>query len=103
MRGWLNYYSIADMKRNIEDLNGWLYRRIRMCIWKQWKLPRTRMRKLIGLGVASHYAATIANDRKGCWIVRRGDKQIKIKKGLPQSFKGYDSNGYSLFYAVTTV
>lgn len=41
--------------------------------------------------------------RHGCWIVRRGDKQIKIKKGLPQSFKGYDSNGYSLFYAVTTV
>lgn len=40
---------------------------------------------------------------KRCWIVRRGDKQIKIKKGLPQSFKGYDSNGYSLFYAVTTV
>ena len=39
----------------------------------------------------------------GCWIVRRGDKQIQIKKGLPQSFKGYDSNGYSLFYAVTTV
>lgn len=32
-----------------------------------------------------------------CWIVRRGDKQIQIKKGLPQSFKGYDSNGYSLF------
>ncbi|SCI37751.1 Uncharacterised protein [uncultured Clostridium sp.] len=41
--------------------------------------------------------------RRGCWIVRRGDKQIQIKKGLPQSFKGYDSNGYSLFYAVTTV
>ena len=44
MRGWLNYYGIADMKNNIESLNGWLYRRIRMCIWKQWKLPRTRMR-----------------------------------------------------------
>lgn len=41
--------------------------------------------------------------RHRCWIVRRGDKQIQIKKGLPQSFKGYDSNGYSLFYAVTTV
>ena len=39
-----------------------------MCIWKQWKLPRTRMRKLIGLGVDSHYAATIANDRKGYWF-----------------------------------
>lgn len=75
MRGWLNYYSIADMKRNIEDLNGWLYRRIRMCIWKQWKLPRTRMRKLIELGVASHYAATIANDRKGYWF-NAGNKAV---------------------------
>ena len=68
MRGWLNYYGIADMKNNVEKLNGWLYRRIRMCIWKQWKLPRTRMRKLIGLGVDSHYAATIAYDRKGYWF-----------------------------------
>ena len=75
MRGWLNYYSIADMKNNIEDLNGWLYRRIRMCIWKQWKLPRTRMRRLIGLGVDSHYAATIAYDRKGYWF-NAGNKAV---------------------------
>ena len=75
MRGWLNYYSMADMKNNIEDLNGWLYRRIRMCIWKQWKLPRTRMRKLIGLGVDGHYAATIAYDRKGYWF-NAGNKAV---------------------------
>ena len=75
MRGWLNYFSIADMKNNIGDLNGWLYRRIRMCIWKQWKLPRTRMRKLIGLGVDSHYAATIAYDRKGYWF-NAGNKAV---------------------------
>ena len=75
MRGWLNYYSMADMKNNIEGLNGWLYRRIRMCIWKQWKLPRTRMRKLIGLGVNSHYAATIAYDRKGYWF-NAGNKVV---------------------------
>ena len=75
MRGWLNYYSIADMKNNMEALNGWLYRRIRMCIWKQWKLPRTRVRKLIGLGVDSHYAATIANDRKGYWF-NAGNKAV---------------------------
>ena len=75
MRGWMNYYSMADMKSNIESLNGWLYRRIRMCIWKQWKLPRTRMRKLIGLGVDSHYAATIAYDRKGYWF-NAGNKAV---------------------------
>ena len=75
MRGWMNYYSMADMKSNIESLNGWLYRRIRMCIWKQWKLPRTRMRKLIGLGVDSHYAAIIAYDRKGYWF-NAGNKAV---------------------------
>ena len=75
MRGWLNYYGIAEMKTNIESLNGWLYRRIRMCIWKQWKLPKTRMRKLIGLGVDSHYAGTIAYDRKGYWF-NAGNKAV---------------------------
>lgn|GEM_PF-2689315 len=35
VRGWLNYYGIVSMKNNIEDMNGWLYHRIRMCIWKQ--------------------------------------------------------------------
>ena len=69
VRGWMNYYGIASMKNLIDELNGWLYRRIRMCIWKQWKLPRTRMRKLVGLGVDEHYAATIAYSRKGYWFL----------------------------------
>ncbi len=67
MRGWLNYYGIADMKRNIENLNGWLYRRIRMCIWKQWKLPRTRKRKLMGLGLPEWAACEGAYSRKSYW------------------------------------
>lgn len=67
MRGWLNYYSIADMKNNIADLNGWLYRRIRMCIWKQWKLPRTRKRKLLGLGMPEWVACEGAYSRKAHW------------------------------------
>ena len=66
-RGWLNYYGIADMKSNIEDLNGWLYRRIRMCIWKQWKLPRTRKRKLLGLGLPEWAACKGAYSRKSYW------------------------------------
>ena len=67
MRGWLNYYSIADMKNSIEALNGWLYRRIRMCIWKQWKLPKTRKRKLIGLGMPEWVACEGAYSRKSYW------------------------------------
>ena len=67
MRGWLNYYSMADMKSNIESLNGWLYRRIRMCIWKQWKQPKTRKRKLIGLGMPEWVACEGAYSRKAYW------------------------------------
>ena len=67
MRGRLNYFSIADMRRNMEALNGWLYRRIRMCIWKQWKLPRTRKRKLLGLGLPEWVACEGAYSRKGYW------------------------------------
>ena len=67
MRGWLNYYGIADMKKNIESLNGWLYRRIRMCIWKQWKLPKTRRRKLKGLGLPEWAACEGAYSRKSYW------------------------------------
>ena len=67
MRGWLNYFSMADMKNNIESLNGWLYRRIRMCIWKQWKLPKTRKRKLLGLGLPEWAACEGAYSRKAYW------------------------------------
>ena len=67
MRGWLNYFNIADMKNNIESLNGWLYRRIRTCIWKQWKLPKTRRRKLLGLGLPEWAACEGAYSRKAYW------------------------------------
>ena len=59
MRGWLNYYGVADMKKKIDDLNKWLYHRIRMCIWKQWKETEDKDKKSAkdgstkGLGMAS--------------------------------------------------
>ena len=68
-RGWLNYYGIASMKNNIDDINGWLYHRIRMCIWKQWKKPRTKYKNLVKLGIPEHYAATIANSRRKYWYI----------------------------------
>ena len=54
-RGWLNYYGIASMKNNIDDINGWLYHRIRMCIWKQWKKLRTKARQLLKAPYTERY------------------------------------------------
>ena len=68
-RGWLNYYGIADMKNPLDDINGWLYHRIRMCIWKQWKKPKTRKRNLLKLGVPEEIAHMAANSRRGHWFV----------------------------------
>ena len=65
-RGWLNYYGIASMKNNIEDINGWLYHRIRMCIGKQGKKPRTKVRNLFKMGVPEDLAWQAGNSR---WLV----------------------------------
>lgn len=71
MRGWLNYYGIADMKKRIEDLNKWLYHRIRMCIWKQWKKPKTKIRNLLKMGVPVDLAWKAGNSRRGYWFTTR--------------------------------
>ena len=67
-RGWLNYYGIASMKSNMNDINGWLYHRIRMCIWKQWKCVRTRYRNLRVMGVPQDLGWKTANSRRGYWF-----------------------------------
>ena len=67
MRGWLNYYGIAEMKKRIEEPNKWLYHRIRMCIWKQWKKPKTKVKNLLKPPCTERYARwcerTAANHR----------------------------------------
>ena len=98
MRGWLNYFGIADMKSNIEAMNSWLYRRIRMCIWKQWKLPRTRKRRLVGLGLTEWAACEGAYSRKAYWrmansgVVKRAlTKERLINWGYYDLSQAYQS------------
>ena len=69
MQGWLNYYAIASMKKTMAEWNGWLRRRIRMYIWKQWKKPKTKLRNLLKLGIPEKYAWMTANSRRGYWFV----------------------------------
>jgi len=51
VRCWVEYYKLAKMKTILETIDAWLRRRIRMCIWKSWKNPRTRIANLIKCGV----------------------------------------------------
>nr|WP_242947948.1 hypothetical protein [Carboxydocella sp. ULO1] len=46
-------------------MEGWLRRRLRMCVWKQWKRVRTRYRELRALGLPERVVHRMANARKG--------------------------------------
>jgi group II intron reverse transcriptase/maturase len=67
VRGWLGYYSIADMSVAMKELTEWVRRRIRMYIWKQWKKVRTRFSQLQKLGLNKGTAWEWANTRKSYW------------------------------------
>lgn len=68
--GWINYYGkLADAKRLLIAMDEWIRRRLRMCIWKQWKRVRTRFTNLLKLGVPRHKAWEYANTRKGYWRI----------------------------------
>ena len=49
--GWCGYFALADTKTVFSELDGWIRRRLRMCLWKNWKKPKTKVRNLINLGV----------------------------------------------------
>ena len=51
LRGWFGYFGISEYYRPIPELEEWLRRRMRMCYWKQWRWPRTKIRNLLALGV----------------------------------------------------
>ena len=67
IKGWVNYYKLADMKSALEKIDEWYRRRLRMVIWKQWKRIKTKFANLIKLGVKKPKAWEYANTRKGYW------------------------------------
>ena len=71
VRGWVGYYHLANMKRFLEETDEWLRRRIRMCIWKAWKKPKTKVANLIKCGVEKHQAYMWGNTRLAYWRISR--------------------------------
>jgi len=67
VRGWLNYFKLADMWKMLARLDQWYRRRLRMVIWKQWKRVKTRFANLQRLGIPRQRAWEYANTRKGYW------------------------------------
>ena len=71
IRGWMGYYGISDYYRPIPELDSWLRRRVRMCYWKQWRKPRTRIRNLLKLGTGKRQAILTGLSSKAYWHLAR--------------------------------
>ena len=67
LRGWLGYFQHAQGLRAIETLDEWLRRRLRCLLWRQWKRPATRARKLRRLGLDEDRAWCSAMNGRGPW------------------------------------
>lgn len=65
LRGWVNYFGIAEYYRPLPGIDHWLRRRVRMCFIKQWRWCRTKVRELVKLGTNLRLAISIGLSRKG--------------------------------------
>ena len=67
IRGWLNYFKLADMKGLLGEVDAWIRRRIRAVYWKQWKRIKTRYRMIKRYQIPMRRVHELANCRKGPW------------------------------------
>ena len=67
LRGWISYFQLTQSKGILEELEMWVRWRLRYLLWRQWKRPQTRRRKLCALGVAAEQAWCAAMNGRGPW------------------------------------
>lgn len=67
VRGWVVYFRDAEVKGIFKELDGWIRRKLRCIMWRQWKRPSTRARKLMGRGLTEERAHKSAYNGRGPW------------------------------------
>ena len=96
IRGWVNYFRIANMKGKLARVDEKLRSRIRVIIWKQWKIPAKQIRSLVQLGVPEEEAKGLTYCRKGyryigvSKVVQRALSNKRLKqRGIPSALEHY--------------
>ena len=88
-RGWINYYALGSMKAAMTAIDAHLRTRLRVIIWKQWKVPKKRQWGLQKLGIDSCWAKRTSQwgdhyqfvATKSC-LSRAISKEVLAKAGL---------------------
>ena len=66
VRGWWAYYRLAQERRNIYGLEGWIRRHIRKCFWQRWHSAPGRLKALRRLGLRGRLLK-VAQSSRGAW------------------------------------
>jgi hypothetical protein len=66
VRGWWAYYRLAQERRNIYGLEGWIRRHIRKCFWQRWHSAKGRLKALRRLGLRGRLLK-VAQSSRGAW------------------------------------
>ena len=67
LRGWAAYFKLTETKRALEEIDGWLRRKLRCILWRQWKRPYTRGKNLMKAGLTEERAFRSAFNQRGPW------------------------------------
>ena len=67
LRGWMNYFRLAEVKGIFDELDSWIRRKLRCLIWRQWKRPYARAKYLMRRGLAKARALKSAMNGRGPW------------------------------------
>jgi RNA-directed DNA polymerase len=81
LRGWRSYFGFAETNER-RDLDGWIARRLRCMLWKQWQRGRRRYRELRRRGVSHERAAGTIWCMEGPW---RASRTVAMSQALPRS------------------
>lgn len=83
LRGWANYFRLSLQRDRMRKLDGWVRRRLRCLLWRQWKRPWTRERKLIALGLSPERAWKSSVNGRGPWW---NAEASHLKQALPNAY-----------------
>jgi RNA-directed DNA polymerase len=67
LRGWANYFQLAEVEGTFEQLDQWVRRKLRQMLWRQWKRNPTRTARLIQRGLPRERALKSAGNGRGSW------------------------------------
>jgi group II intron reverse transcriptase/maturase len=67
LRGWTSYFRLTEVKGVLEELDGWIRRKLRCLLWRQWKRPATRNKRLQARGLDKTRAWKSASNGRGPW------------------------------------